>query len=155
MHINNKELRTNRAGVKIIQSSESLRLVAYICPSGKLTIGWGHTGNVKPKQTITAKEADAIFAQDLLVRESIIKNCLRVPVNKNEFSALVSLVYNIGGGAFAKSCLLRMLNSKIIPRWIIAKQFTLWRKDANGISPGLVIRRAKEKELFLCKNILN
>ena len=41
-----------------VKSREGLRLKAYKCSANTLTIGYGHTKNVKPGQTITKQQAD-------------------------------------------------------------------------------------------------
>jgi lysozyme len=54
-----------------------------------------------------------------------------VPLTQNQFDALVSLVFNIGGGAFRKSTLLKKLNAGDIQG--AADQFLVWNKGTvNG-----------------------
>ena len=58
-------MNISERGKDLIKSYEGCRLEAYYCPSGILTIGYGHTGDVYPGQVITQTEADALFDQDI------------------------------------------------------------------------------------------
>ena len=48
-----------------LQKDEGLRLKAYRCTSGVLTIGYGHTAGVKAKDVITKEQADAFLEADI------------------------------------------------------------------------------------------
>lgn len=146
--------RTNAQGVQIIKSSESLRQRAYRCPAGKWTIGYGDTGpSVRPGLTITEAEAEERLARRLAFEfEPGVEQLLAVSVSGNQFSALVSFAYNTGLQALAESTLLRKLNAGDYDG--AANEFPRWNKkrDASGhmiVLPGLTIRRAAERELFL------
>lgn len=138
----------NEAGLKIIKDSESLRLKSYQDNQhGKVwTIGWGHTGpDVKPGMKISKERADELLLEDISDAAWSVQTLVRVPLSDNQFSALVSFVYNIGHGHFKSSTLLRKLNSGMD----CSGEFGRWIRDEGVIQPGLVTRRAKEKELFL------
>jgi hypothetical protein len=70
-----------------------------------------------------------------------------VPVTSNQFSALVSLAYNVGIGALRGSTLLRLLNARDYAG--AANQFPRWNRGGGRVLPGLVKRRAAERDLFL------
>ena len=59
------EIKITPAGIRAIRSREGLRLTAYTCEAGKLTIGYGHTAGVKQGQKITEGQATAFLAEDL------------------------------------------------------------------------------------------
>jgi lysozyme len=139
--------------VELIKHHESLRLKAYLCPAGKWTIGWGHTGDVRPGMVITEHQARAIFEVDLDEAERAVEELVHQPLTRNEFSALVSFVFNFGARKFAKSTLLKRLNegrrqeaAAELAKWIHA-----WDEDSRAwkVLPGLVERRRAERELFL------
>lgn len=147
------EQRINREGLEIIKNNEKLHLEAYRDAVGVPTIGWGHTGGVKMGQKLaSAAEAEKLLAADLNRFEKAISNLVKVPLNENQFSALVSLVFNIGEGeeGFAGSTLLKKLNARDYAG--AAAQFTVWNKgEVDGklqVLPGLVRRRAEEQALF-------
>ncbi|RPI74763.1 MAG: lysozyme, partial [Desulfobacteraceae bacterium] len=71
-------------------------------------------------------------------------------LSQNQFDSLVSLVYNIGAGAFERSTLLRLLNQGDYTG--AANQFCLWNKAGGKILPGLIKRRCEETLLFLKEN---
>lgn len=48
----------NDAGLDLVRGFEGLRVEAYRCPAGVWTIGYGHTGDVRPGQRITAEQAE-------------------------------------------------------------------------------------------------
>jgi lysozyme len=77
--------------------------------------------------------------------ETTVNNLVKVPLTQNQFDALVSFVFNIGGGAFSKSTLLRKLNEKDYAG--AADQFLVWVKQ-----PELTGRRKNERAQFLKKD---
>lgn len=142
-------MRTNRQGQQIIKDAERLRLRSYLCPAGKWTIGYGDTGpHVGPGQVITEAEAEERFARRLANEfEPGVEQLLEVEVTGNQFSALVSFAYNTGLEAFAQSTLLRRLNQGDVDG--AAAEFGRWTRSRGRVLPGLVTRRAAERELFL------
>lgn len=46
--------------IEHVKSFEGLRLKAYKCPSGVLTIGYGHTFGVVPNMSITKESASLL-----------------------------------------------------------------------------------------------
>lgn len=144
-------MKTGAEGLHLIKQFEGLRLEAYVDAVGVLTIGYGHTRGVKPGDTISEADAERLLLDDVAETEAAIATLLRVPVNGNEFSALVSLAYNVGAANFAKSSVLRHLNAG--DRAGAAEAILLWSKGrVNGklaLLPGLARRRAAERALFL------
>ncbi len=139
--------KTSSTGIALIKQFEGERLTAYLCPANKLTIGVGHTGDdVKPGQKITVAESEALLRADLAKFEKAVSAAVKVPLNQNQFDALVVLAFNIGPGAFAGSTLVRLLNSKDYAG--AAAQFERWNKGGGKVLPGLVSRRAAEAALF-------
>lgn len=149
-------MQTSPFGRGEIARREGTVLTAYLDSVGVWTIGTGHTSAAgEPKvvkgMKITAWEADQILTRDLAAVERAIAAAVKVPLNQNEVDALVSLVFNIGAGAFAKSTLLRKLNAG--DRAGAADQFLVWNKGTvNGKKVelrGLTIRRQDERKQFL------
>lgn len=147
-------------GLDLIKEFEGLRLVAYddlqpgrtLKPGdkvhGTLTIGIGHTGpDVRIGQTCTEAEAFRWLAADLDEAEAAVERLVAVQLNDHEFAALASFVFNVGGGAFAGSTLLKLLNKG--ERRLAAAEFAKWNKSKGKVLTGLVRRRAAEAALFL------
>ena len=137
----------NKSAIKI---AEGLRLKAYLDTGGVWTIGYGHTGpEVVKGLTITMEQAEALLTEDLRTAEDHVNSAVKVKLTQNQFDALVSFVYNIGGGAFKESTLLRLLNAGDYEG--AANQLPRWVKDNGRLIDGLVNRRREERELFLRK----
>lgn len=121
---------------------------AYQDSVGIWTIGYGHTGpDVFEGVTISQEQADRLLAVDLERFARTVEFAVTVPVGQHEFDALVSLTFNIGGGAFRKSTLLKKLNAG--DRAGAAAQFARWNKAGGKTLAGLTRRRAAEAKLFL------
>jgi lysozyme len=147
---------TNQAGIELIKEFEGLRLRAYRCPAGVATIGYGTTVyptgyKVQMGEQISAEQAEEYLRSDLRAFERDVERMVLVPVNPNEFSALVSFAYNLGAEALRKSTLLRLLNAHNYAG--AAGQFGRWTYAAGKQLPGLVRRRAAERALFIQTDI--
>ncbi len=117
---------------------------------GKLdvpTIGWGCTENVTMGMVWTKEQAEEALRREIAKFESAVNRLVTVTISQNEFDAMVSLSYNIGVAAFARSTVLRRLNKG--DKSGAAKAFALWNKVGRFVEPGLVSRRASEAALFL------
>lgn len=120
---------------------------------GTLTIGYGHTaaaGAPDPKdfvgKEITEEEAVRILRSDLKRFEDEINRLVRVELSQNRFDAVVSLVFNIGPGAFARSSVLRHINAE---RWDrVPAAWMQWTKSKGIQLNGLVRRRRDELALW-------
>ncbi len=144
-HPANASLRTNAAGLKIIEESEGLRLEAYQA-GGTWYIGYGHAG-AEPGSTITEAEAERLLREDVRGYEDTVKKVVTVKVNENEFSAMVSLCYNLGGGNFGASSVVSKLNNG--DRNGAADAFRNHNKAGGQVIAHLTERREKERALFL------
>jgi lysozyme len=136
----------NAAGLALIKRHEGLRLDAYLCPAGVLTIGYGHTGDVRPLQRITQQEADALLLNDVARFEKGVSALVVAPLNDNQFSALVCFAFNIGLGALAASTLLSLLNRGWYQQ--VPAQFMRWTKAGGCELQGLIKRRRDETFLW-------
>lgn len=140
------------AGRLAISNREGVRLKAYQDSVNIWTIGVGHTSaagppRVMPDLTITSAECDEILTRDLAKFEAAVLDAVKVPLAQHEFDALVSLAFNIGGGAFAKSTLVKRLNAG--DRQGAADAFLMWDKAGGKTLKGLTTRRKAERLQFL------
>lgn len=143
--------RVNAAARALIKEAEALRLNAYLCPAGKPTIGWGHTGpEVRLGMKIDLPRAEALFEQDLDSHGAFVARLCPVTTIA-QFSALTSLAFNIGEGNFAKSSVRRLHNAG--DHAGAARAFNLWIKArVKGklvVLRGLVKRRGAEAAIYL------
>lgn len=139
--------KTGPRGLALIKSFEGLRLQAYTCPAGVLTIGYGSTGpHVRPGMRITEQQADALLLSDLSRFEAAVTGAVRVPLTQAQFDALVSFTFNVGVAALRSSTLLRKLNAGDYAG--AAAEFARWNKAGGKVLAGLTRRRAAERALF-------
>ena len=140
----------------LIKKWEGLLLNAYLDPVGIPTIGYGTTRypngqKVRLGDRISERDAEVYLRSECSKVATEISELIKVPVNQNQFDALVSFAYNVGTGAFQSSTLLRKLNQGDYQG--AANEFSRWVNGVvNGVFqplPGLVSRRADEKNLFL------
>ena len=68
-------------------------------------------------------------------------------LNQNQFDALASFCFNVGLGAFEKSTMFSRLKAGDLHG--AATQFARWVNAGGKPLPGLVKRRAAERDLFL------
>lgn len=141
-------MKTSEEGKRFIKEKEGLRLEAYRCSGGILTIGYGHTAYVVPGMIINKIQAEKFFLEDLEQKaEAIINRLVKVPLTQGQYDALVSFVFNLGAGNLMKSTLLKLLNAGDYTG--AAEQFERWNKSGGKVTAGLVKRRAEEKQMFL------
>lgn len=142
--------KVNRATLEHIKASEGVRLKAYPDPGSRngdpWTIGYGSTRGVKKGDVITAEEAERRLAVDLGDAEAAVEKAVKVPLNDNQFGALVSFVFNVGAGAFRESTLLRLLNTGQYDA--VPAQLARWNKNDGAVMAGLTKRRAAEAKLW-------
>lgn len=148
----NALLVTSDRGLALIKISEGLETEAYPDPGNRITgepwtIGYGHTRGVRRGDTCTEEQATDWLRTDLEAAEGAVRRLVDVPLTQMQFDALVSFVFNVGAGAFGNSTLLRLLNAGDAAG--AAGQFRRWNRGADGVLPGLVVRRAAERTLFL------
>jgi lysozyme len=138
------------AGLDLIKRNEGLRLTAYRDIAGIPTIGFGHCPATMG-QTITEDEATALLQADLAWAENAVELATQgIPTTDNQFSAMVSLTFNIGIGFFRTSTVLRKHRAEDYAG--AAAAFLLWNKaHVDGelvVVQGLLRRRREESELY-------
>ena len=128
--------------IDLIKKFEGCRLNAYKCPSGVLTIGYGHTSGVKEGDIISAKQAEDLLKFDIKTYENYVNSNVKISLNQNQFDALVSFTFNCG---------LKNLKNLVKNRNIkqIASAMLLYNKANGKILNGLVRRRRAEYSLFI------
>jgi GH24 family phage-related lysozyme (muramidase) len=141
--------KMNAAGMRILKECEGLYLNSYKCPAGVWTIGYGCTKGIRPGMTISEAEAEEMLRKELTEFEKGVERILsHIPLNENQFSALVSLTYNCGMEPITEGMTIRRKLEARDYRGA-AEGFLLWNKGGGRVLPGLVKRREMEKKLFL------
>ena len=145
----------NPAGLDLIKRNEGVRLVSYQDVAGIWTIGYGHTP-ASPGQVIDMAEAERLLVNDLNLAASAVTDATgAVQATDNQFSAMVSLAFNIGIGGFRTSSVVRHhLAGEFLAA---ADAFLLWNKahvdGALVVVPGLARRRGEERVLYLANAV--
>jgi lysozyme len=141
----------NERGIELVKHFEGCELTAYEDEVGVLTIGYGHTGlqhddgTVYEGRRITQAEAEYLLRYDMHQFEARVGALVHVPLDDDEFAALVSFDFNTG--ALGRSMLLRRLNESNYSA--AADEFPRWVYAGGKIYRGLVRRRQSERDLFL------
>ncbi len=140
-------------GIELIKHFEGLRLNAYLCSGGIPTIGYGSTfysdgRRVNLGDIVTHQEANELLMETISQFERDVSELLSgIPVNQNQFDALVSFAFNLGIASLAQSTLFNKVEANHNDT-SIAEEFERWVLAGGQRINGLVIRRKKEAELY-------
>lgn len=138
--------RTNSAGIALIKNYEGLHLTPYLCPARVWSIGYGHTRTVRAGMSITVADADLLLDDDLRLVERAVQRLVTVPLNDNQFAALVSFAFNVGISNVENSTLLKLLNRGWYEQ--VPAQLSRWNRAGGEVLGGLSRRRAAEGRLW-------
>ncbi len=140
-------MKTSQRGIDLIKNFESLQLRVYVDPVGIPTIGYGHTNGVTmATRPIVVSQADRFLAEDIEEYEAGVTAAVKVPLNQNQFDALVSFSFNLGIGSLQRSTLLKHLNAGKLAQAVA--EFPRWNMAGGKALAGLTRRRAAEARLF-------
>ena len=146
-------MKISEKGLSMIERFEGCLLKASNKLDGVWTIGYGQTGRYYGKRVrrgMTTTKAEAhTWLRDHSIKtyEDAVTQAVKVPINQNQFDALVSFTYNVGVGALKQSTALRKLNAGDYAG--AADALTMWTKFKGKVLAGLVRRRKEERALFL------
>lgn len=154
-------MKMSENGLELLKEWEGCILHVYKDAAKLDTIGIGHliTSAEKAQGYITIKGERVLFAggiteqqalnllaQDVAPAEAAVNKAVAVPINQNQFDALVSFAFNVGTAGMRSSTAVAMLNAgkaDQVPPWL-AK----WNKAGGKVCDGLVVRRRNEIALF-------
>lgn len=149
-------MKTSEKGIALIKKYEGFESRPYLDAVGVPTIGFGatHYGN-GTKVRMSDKSITETVASELLVKmlvgyENTVKMLVQKPINQNQFDALVSFVYNLGGVNLSKSTLLKKINIDPNDK-TIAAEFMKWVNAGGNPLKGLIRRREEESKLYFSK----
>ena len=140
----------DREGLDLIRHFEGFRGQIYTDVAGHPTIGYGHL--IRPGEHarfaagLTKAQAAALLQEDAGSAVGAVRELVQVPLNQNQFNALVSFAYNVGRDKFGRSTLLKRLNQGRYEQ--VALQLRRWVHARGQQINGLVRRRAVEAQLF-------
>nr|DAU80121.1 MAG TPA: Lysozyme [Caudoviricetes sp.] len=142
-------MQTSDKGIEfLIKEEGGIRLKAYKCQAGILTIGVGHTGkDVKEGMEITEEKAIELLKLDLRRFEDVVNKNINVTLKQHEFDALISLAFNIGCAAFSNSTVVKKINTGA-KMCEVEEAWKMWRKGGGKVLPILVRRREREVKMY-------
>jgi len=158
--------RVSPDGIEELKNMESVEPYAYTDSAGYQTIGVGHkitphelevglllidSHAVRWMDGLTPEQIVGLLRSDLAMAEWTVESCVTVPLSDNQFTALVSLCFNIGAAAFKASSAVRVLNQGNYH--LVPGMMRLWNKiTVDGrkvVSRGLINRREAEIKIWL------
>ena len=145
-------MRMSDKGIAALIKWEGFKTKAYKDTAGLWTIGVGHLINLETeKSLLTAKltpaEVHALLKNDLLIYEKEVLRVIKKPLTQNQFDALVSLCFNLGGPKFSRSTVVRLAKDNP-DNQAIGDAFLMWNKSGGKVTDGLVTRRKEEVDVY-------
>lgn len=140
-------MRTSQTGIDLIKRFEGFSPVAYLCPAGVWTIGYGHTAGVHEGDSIDGDTAEDYLREDLTSAEGAVEKYVKVPLKQWQFDALVSFTFNLGAGNLYSSTLLKKVNRNPDDP-SIRQEFEKWVYADGRVLQGLVERRKAEADMY-------
>lgn len=146
-----ESLGLTQASLALTQAAEPLRLQAERDDEGLWVIGYGRRVAERPSAGITAAFAEEMLREDLARAEEAVRAAVHLPLNANEFGALVEFARSIGPDNFPDTLVPTLLNAG--DREAAADAFLIWSKvrvdGALVDSDDLISERQRTRELFL------
>lgn len=139
---------TSEIGLSLIRQFEGYSPFVYKDAVGKPTIGYGHLmlPGEKFAEPLMQGDAEALLKKDIAPRERAVNAMVRVSLHSGQFDALVSFVYNLGGGSLQRSGLLKKVNRA--EHESVPPEFEKWAYAGGKKLRGLEIRREAEAMLY-------
>ena len=139
-------MKISEEGKSLIKKFEGCELEAYYDAVNVLTIAYGRTKGVKAGDTCTQEQADAWLEHELEEYGGYVNDAVKVPLNQNQFDAVVAWTYNLGPTNLNKSTMIKVLNENKLDE--VPTQMRRWNKAGGKVLPGLERRRLAESLLF-------
>jgi len=132
----------------LIRRFEGCKLLAYLCPAGVWTIGWGATGpGIKKHLAWTQEQADDRLDDDALRYWLATLKASPVLSQHPEIAqAIADFVYNLGATRYRASTLKKRVDAE---DWDGAcEEIVKWVFGGGRKLPGLVLRRQAEAAII-------
>jgi lysozyme len=142
-------------GLQLTKTSEGFRSRLYNDAAHYCTIAYGHLIKRAPcngtepgefRKGVTEPRGAKLLVADMEQAQIAVLTGVRVDLTDGQYAALCDFVYNVGGGNFKSSTLLRMVNARRHDQ--VPFQLRRWAKAGGRELPGLVTRREREIDLY-------
>jgi len=146
-------MKTSQKGISLIKEFESFRAKPYLCPARVATVGYGTTVYPSGKRVtmldpcVTESKASEYLQHDVESFEQTVSVLVKSQINQDQFDALVSFTYNLGGNNLKKSTLLKKINANPSDP-SIKFEFLKWNRAGGKVLAGLTRRRIAESNLY-------
>ena len=134
------------SAISFIGQWEGLRTEAYRDIVGVWTVCYGETKGVRPGDSYSKAECDAMLAREIIAYEAALDRCLTADVPTDMNVALVSWTYN-GPAAVCRSTLLRKANAGDLTG--ACNELPRWNRAGGRVIRGLTNRRMSERAMCL------
>lgn len=141
-------MRTSQEGIAFLKKQEGVRYKSYkLAGEQYYTIGVGHSFDptINANTVWNDAQVDAALKKDLEKFEKYVEQYVKIPLNQNQFDALVSYTFNRGKGGIIELS----KNSNTVQEY--ADNIVKYWGKAERYKKALVKRREAERELFLGK----
>tara|TARA_R100000995_G_C3482910_1_gene125176 strand:- start:1090 stop:1533 length:444 start_codon:yes stop_codon:yes gene_type:complete len=142
-------MNISNEGLSLIKKFEGCELDSYKCAAGVWTIGYGSTHGIEKGMSISKSRAEELLLEDIAQFEDIVDKAVSVNLSQNQYDALVSWTFNLGGGNLNSSTMLKVLNAGDYEN--VPEQIKRWNKANGKVLEGLIRRREAEALLFAGK----
>lgn len=131
--------------VPLVMLYEGTVLQSYRDPIGIVTACVGHTGpELRMGQRYTRQQCEDMLYGDLLKHAQAL-DCIKQSMTDGQKAAFVSFAFNVGNKALCDSTLARKANAGDMAG--ACAELSRWTRAGGRELPGLVKRRAAEREL--------
>lgn len=144
-----RAMALSAAGWAALRLSEGVKKTVYLDIVGIPTVCMGTTEGLTRSDVgkrFTVEHCNARDRRAVARAERAVRDTVKVPLTQAQYDSLVSLVYNIGTGAWKKSTALRVLNKGDYVGTAI--QIRRWVYAGGKKVRGLVRRREEEAAPF-------
>lgn len=146
-------LALSASGLIMLAVHEGFSTNPYKDTGGVVTNGFGNA-TIAPNKPVTVLKALEDLHLNTSVAGKAVAQCVKAPMTQGQYDAYVSFAFNVGGGAFCKSTMVRKANAgdrvgscKEFDRWVYVAGKDCRIKSSN--CSGIVQRRKAERELCL------
>lgn len=143
-----REMEISEKGLEFIAKWEGFSGSVYKDVAGFPTIGFGHLIRKGEDFSggISRENALVLLRKDVEKAERSLRSMVRVELAQNQFDVLVSFIFNLGGGAFQRSTLRRVVNRREFVE--VPRELNRWVYAGGRRVKGLVNRRREEGIIF-------
>lgn len=146
-------MKTSIKAIDVIKKYESFEPCPYLDAAGIPTIGYGTTYYPNGKKVTMDDEEiskeTAFYLLSIIIEqfEKEVLKYVKKELTQNQFDAIVIFIYNVGGGNFKNSTLLKRINENTL-HTDIPTEFLRWNKAGGKVLRGLVKRRLEEANIY-------